>query len=113
MAKNKKGKSPWLKTKKKTGPKKKKKKVSDELSMAQNSCRNSIAQKPRYNIIIDISSSLNRERSYQTRLNRSDCQSKIPNARIGLADYQKSYFSNVQVPATSIRKDVKSAEKLF
>ena len=30
MAKNKKEKSPWLKTKKKTGPKKKKKKVSDE-----------------------------------------------------------------------------------
>ena len=30
MAKNKKGKSPWLKTKKKTGPKKKKKKLSDE-----------------------------------------------------------------------------------
>ena len=30
MAKYKKEKSPWLKTKKKTGPKKKKKKVSDE-----------------------------------------------------------------------------------
>ena len=47
--KKKKEKSPWLKTKKKTGPKKKKKKVSDELRMAQNSCRNPIAHKPRYN----------------------------------------------------------------
>ena len=43
MAKNKKEKSPWLKTKKKTGPKKKKTKVSDEAGMAKNSYQNRIS----------------------------------------------------------------------
>ena len=41
---------------------------------------------------------LNTERSYKTRLNGSDCQSKIQNARIGLVDYQKSYFSMSKFP---------------
>ena len=41
---------------------------------------------------------LNTERSYKTRLNGSDCQSKIQNARIGLVDYQKSYFSTFKFP---------------
>ena len=47
---------------------------------------------------------LNTERSYKTRLNSSDCQSKIPNARIGLVDYQRSYFSAFKFPQLRIER---------
>ena len=47
MEKNKKGKSPWLKTKKKTGPRKKKKRKDGEKLLPKPHKR--IAHKPRYN----------------------------------------------------------------
>ena len=57
--------------------------------------------------------SLNTERSYKTRLNRSDCQSKIPNARIGLVDFQRSYFSTFKFRNFDSKGRDESAEKQF
>ena len=54
---------------------------------------------------------LNTERSYKTRLNGSDCQSKIPNARIGLVDYQRSYFSTFKFPQLRFERTWRVGEK--
>ena len=69
-----------------------------ELCMINNTVMDFIYDNHRQRIMDWNPNVLNTERSYKTRLNCSDCQSKIPNARIGLVDYQRSYLCTFKFP---------------